>query len=480
MKKYLYFIIAVLGGFSVLTSCDKEFLSEAPVISQSPELTLSNISNINLAVAGVYAPLVSTSWYGEDFILSNEMRTMNGKRWVGSSHDSGRYKDDYLVNFTPSATSGLWGFAYYVILSANQILGAVDGVAGDEQTKNNYKAECLFLRALSHFDLVRTYAMPYNYTSDASHLGVPVITTVQAITDKPSRNTVAQVYAQILTDLKDAETLIDPSYVRSGVTDAKSTVNIYVIEALLSRVYLYMGNWQACADYATKVINSGKYTMWSKKDVQDAACFRVDVPKGGEVIFETYGAKPNEYDGYHDSLWSLSASNGEYGDCGASTDLLNLYAEGDVRSSWLSKDKKGNCLFTMKYAGKGVGSPDLNNTVVLRLSEMYLNRAEAVVNGATGSSAVADLKVIASNRGAEPETANLSGVYSERAKELCWEGQLWFDLARTKRDMTRTDVATSEIPKLISAGNYKWAMPIPERETTVNVNLVQNEGYSKQ
>ena len=96
MKKYIYFIIAVLGGLSVLTSCDKDFLTEAPVLSQSPAVTLSNMSNVNLAVAGAYAPLVSSSWYGEDFILSNEMRTMNGKRWIGSSHDSGRYKDDYL------------------------------------------------------------------------------------------------------------------------------------------------------------------------------------------------------------------------------------------------------------------------------------------------------------------------------------------------------------------------------------------------
>ncbi|MFA6592208.1 MAG: RagB/SusD family nutrient uptake outer membrane protein [Bacteroidales bacterium] len=479
MKKYIYFIIAVLGGLSVLTSCDKDFLTEAPVLSQSPAVTLSNMSNVNLAVAGAYAPLVSSSWYGEDFILSNEMRTMNGKRWIGSSHDSGRYKDDYLVNFTPTVTSGVWAYAYYVILSANQVLGAIDGITGDEQTKKNYKAECLFLRALSHFDLVRTFAMPYNYTSDASHLGVPVVTTVQAMTEKPARNTVAEVYSQILTDLKDAETMIDPSYVRSGTTDTKATVNIYVIEALLSRVYLYMGNWQACADYATKVIDSGKYTMWSKKDVQDAACFRLDVPKGGEIIFETYGAKANEYDGYHDSLWSLSSPKGEYGDCGASADLLNLYAEGDVRSSWLSPDNKGNCLFTMKYAGKGIGSPDQNNTVVLRLSEMYLNRAEAVVNGAKGASAVADLKVIASNRGAEAETANLTGVYSERAKELCWEGHLWFDLARTKRDMTRTDVATSAIPTSIPAGDHKWAMPIPEREIIVNSSLVQNDGYSK-
>jgi hypothetical protein len=146
----------------------------------------------------------------------------------------------------------------------------------------------------------------------------------------------------------------------------------------------------------------------------------------------------------------------------------------------LSPDDKGNALFTMKYAGKGLGTIDASNTIVLRLSEMYLNRAEALAKGATiaGATIMSDLKAITDNRNATP-TATLGGVYEERAKELAWEGHLWFDLARTGRKMTRTDVSGTTIPTTLEAGDYRWAMPIPDREFTVNPNLVQNDGYSK-
>ena len=69
------------------------------------------------------------------------------------------------------------------------------------------------------------------------------------------------------------------------------------------------------------------------------------------------------------------------------------------------------------------------------------------------------------------------GVYLERQKELAWEAHLWFDLGRTKRNMTRTDFVGDPSAKDLAWGDYKWAMPIPLRETGVNPNLVQNAGY---
>ncbi|MBQ7622553.1 MAG: RagB/SusD family nutrient uptake outer membrane protein, partial [Bacteroidales bacterium] len=130
--------------------------------------------------------------------------------------------------------------------------------------------------------------------------------------------------------------------------------------------------------------------------------------------------------------------------------------------------------WTAKYYGKGAATPDYNNTIVLRLSEMYLNRAEAVINGATGYNAVSDLELIASKRGATAQPATKAGVYLERQKELAWEGHLWFDLARTGRAMTRTDVADGVITE-VPYPNFRWAMPIPDREIIANENLTQND-----
>ncbi len=474
MKKYISVISAVLA-LGCLSGCS-DFLTEEPILSQSNELTLSTLNGINKAVAGAYSPLASTTWYGASFIIYNEMKTSNGKKYFDSDWDTGRLKDVYNINFSETSTYGLWAYGYYVISAVNNAMDALENVEGDEQTKNNIKAEALFLRALAHFDLVRTYAQPYNYTSDASHDGVPVVLHTDPA-GQPARESVANVYKQIVADLTEAETIIDPSYVRSGVTDAKSAVSIYAIQAFLSRAYLYMGKWQKAADYATKVIDSKKYTLWTAAELKNGACYKTNVPKGGEVIFEVYGIKSNSYDGYHDGICPMTSPSG-YGDAGAAADLYESYEEGDVRGTIFQEDN--DVVWTAKYAGKGLGTPDVSNTIVFRLSEMYLNRAEAIIEGATvaGVTAADDLKTIAASRGASTQVATRTGVYTERNKELAWEGHLWFDLARTGRDMTRTDFVGDASAKEVKKGDYRWAMPIPQREYGVNPNLTHNPGYT--
>jgi SusD family. len=482
MKKIITIAFAAVA---ILSSCGKDFLVEEPVLSQSDVLTLSTFEGRDKAVAAAYGPLAANVWYCGDFILSNEMRTMNGKRWIDiQRYNSGRYIDDYSINFTPTSTSSLWSYGYYLINAVNSALEGLDDFDADQQDKDNIKAEALFLRALAHFDLCRTFAQPYNYSAGASHPGVPVVLKSDSEA-KPARNTVKEVYDQVISDLLEAESLIDPSYVRK-VTDAKATCTIYAIQALLSRVYLYSEQWQKAADYATKVINSGKYTMWKASEVASmendkfSSVYTEDIPKGGEVIFEVYENLSQTYGGGNENVCGMSSYNG-YGDCGASQDLKDLYEGKDVRSLLVSPDADGRALFTMKYFGKGLSSIDANNTIVLRLSEMYLNRAEALINGASipGVTAAKDLEVISSNRNATVQPATKNGVYTERAKELAWEGHLWFDLARTKRDMTRKDVSGTQVPSSLAAGDYRWAMPIPDREFTVNPNLEQNDGYAK-
>ncbi len=473
MKRYIVLALAALAAF---TSC-KDFLVEAPRLSQSDDLTLSTANGLDQSVAGAYAPLASTAWYGADFIIINEMKTANGKKYVGSQHDSGRLNEEYQLNYSENNTSALWGYGYYVISAVNNVMDNL-GNCGDEALAKNLKAECLFLRALSHFDLCRTYAQPYNYSADASHPGVPVVLHTDP-TAKPARNTVKEVYDQIIADLTEAEGLIDPSYVRAGADD-RAFASIYAIQALLSRVYLYAQNWEKAAEYATKVIDSGKYTMWTKDQIlspdYSSSVYWEDTRKGGEVIFEVYGHKNNSYDGYHDGISPMTTPDG-YGDAGASMDLVNLYGENDVRGGlFLIDPDDPGVIWSAKYAGKGISDPQVSNVIVLRLSEMYLIRAEA--NQRLGKGGVQDdLKMISDNRGAVAETATLTGIYNERAKEFAWEAHLWFDLGRTGRAMTRKDVISGVVNK-VEWPSYQWAMPIPLREHNVNPNLSHNEGWN--
>ena len=438
-------------------------------------------SGLNDATHGAYYYIASTGWYGQSWVIDAEMRSGNGMK--SNFKNSNRCTQAYNWNYTEDGTSGMWSTAYVTIAMANNVIDNLEGKAvGDvtEQDLNNLKAECLFLRALSHFDLVRTYAQPYCYNLNGadgagSHLGVPVVLKTDSAA-KPARNTVKEVYAQVVADLLEAEKLIDPSYARAGVTDKKAVVTLPAIQALLSRVYLYSENWQGAADYASKVIKDYNYTLWTPEDFEDAACYAEDAPAGGEVIFEVYGLKANTYDGYHDGLSPMCGPDG-YGDAGASTDLKAIYEEGDVRGT-LFQEEDG-VLWTAKYIGKGLSDPDVTNTIVIRLSEMYLNLAEAVVRGAKGYNAPQALADLAAQRGATAQNATLEGVWLERQKELAWEAHYWFDLGRTKRNMTRTDFVGDEKAKDLEWGNYKWAMPIPLRETGVNPNLKQNDGYGK-
>ncbi len=462
-----------------LTACN-DFLEEAPILSQSDELTLSTIDGLDAAVAGAYSPLASYAWYGCEVISINEMKTSNGKKNMSNPWDTGRFSDEYNLSWSETTTASLWSYAYYVISAANNVIDALDGVEGDEDTKNNLKAECLFLRALAHFDLVRMYAMPYEYQSGAQD-GVPIVLHTDS-SAKPARNTVSEVYEQILADLLEAEGLMDSSYERDG-DDTKAYANIYAIQALIARASLYCHKYQQAADYATKVISSGEYRLWTVDELTDGAIYAVDVPSDGEVIFEVYGSKSNSYDPYRDSICNMTTPGG-YGDGGAALDIVNLYEDSDVRGTIFIHDEDEDVYWTAKYQGKGAGEPDYNNVIVLRLSEMYLIRAEAVIEGATGSTALTDLNTIANQRGETPYTvASIDNVALERQKELAWEGHLWYDLGRYCKDMTREDFVGSASSQNVSnwtsaTDYYKWAMPIPASEYRTNENLTHNPGWN--
>lgn len=495
MKKY--FVIALLAVVALTTSC-KGWLTEEPVMSQSTELTLSDYNGLNKAVGGAYTPLCDGTWYGAFFVLDAEMRAGNARIPGNTEFTSGRMMVPYYMTYEPSSTSGLWTYAYYLISCANNVLDVIEKQINNltsssvtEQDINNLKAEALALRALAHFDLLRLYGR-----TDGSNgeFGVCLITTPQLPTDMPARATVAQTFESIISDLTTAESLMAPGYVRAGVADAKATITPNVIKALLARVYLYNKNWQKAADYATAIINSNEYTLWTADEY--TSVWGKDVAgKGGEVIFEVYGKQANAYDEYWEGPSHMTNPLG-YADCAASEALTSLFEAGDVRGTAgvrgkddgnvmfaTDKDQVSKTLWTMKYMGKGEGNatstPDVNNVIVLRLSEMYLIRAEAILNGASvaGTTALADINAIRANRNATPLTsASKQDVAKERILELNFEGHLWFDLDRTGSSLSYAD---GSVTRELDANSKFWALPIPKSQIDLNENLKQNPGYGE-
>lgn len=464
------------------TGCS-DFLTKDPKLQQSTDITLSSYDGLNKATWGAYYYIGSTSWYGNDWVISSEMRSGNGKK--SNFRNSGRCTTAYNWNYSETSTSGMWSYCYVTVAMANNVIDNLEGKAtGDvkEQDLNNLKAECLFIRAFSHFCNVLTYGQPYTLCTTNSDykdaLGVPYIYHTDS-QDQSPRESVVSNYENIVKDLLEAESIIDPAYVRSGIADPAAAVNIYTIQALLSRVYLYMGQWQNAADYATKVINSGKYNLWSAEEYPTVW----GADKGtGEVIFEVYGKLTNSNHGNWEDISWLTNPDGS-GDPQAAAPLLKLYEEGDVRLQTYRTDEKeesGGLLWTAKYPGKGDNAaPDCNNVIILRLSEMYLNRAEALMHGAViaGATAINDLTEITSRRNATAYTAaGQTAIETERRKELAWEGHYLYDLARWNKPVER---AEADYPLLsqnasVPFPNYRWALPLPKSELDVNKALEQN------
>lgn len=470
MKKLTSYILTGVVMALCLTGCDG-FLTREPILSQNDQLTVSTYEGLNKVVAGNYVYLYAQGWYGQDWVISAEMRSGNGVK--DQVRNSNRCAGSYNWNYTPDNTSSMWAYTYYMISAANNVIDNLEG-KGEQQDLDNLKAEALFQRAIAHWHCVLTYGQPYTYKKDSP--GVPVVLHTDP-SARPARETVENVYKQVLADLLEAEEIIDPDYQRQGGADPRAYADINVIRALLSRVYLYMGEWQKAADYATKVINSGKFRMWTAEEYPDVWGVNAGT---GEVIFEVYGKTTNGYWGSWEDLSYLTSPEGA-GDPMVSQELLGMYSENDVRLQTYRTDaaEETGKMWTAKYPGKGENTPDCNNIIVLRLSEMYLNRAEATVNGATGTPAAhEDLNMITSNRGVLPyAAATKTDVEKERRKELAWEGHYIYDLARWNKPVVRTEFTLGSMNQNVEFPSYKWALPIPKRELEVNENLVQNEGY---
>ena len=470
-------IIILFAGVSVLLASCSDFLTEEPKLSQTTELTLSKFSGLNDATAALYARFNSVNYYGANMILYPELAGGNAIN-PSSLEGSGRFTTQTKWDYTENSTFPGWAYGYYIITGANNVINNLEGKVSNEvsqQDVDNVKAEALAVRALMYFNLVTTYGTAYTVNPQA--LGVPVVLVTG--NGQPARNTVEETYARIEQDLLDAESLMSDNYTRADATDPRAVFSKTAIQALLSRVYLYMGKNQEAANYATKVINSGKYSLQSGDTY--LAMFNQNMAlDGDEIIFEMFGSKRNDY--WDDSGWGMIAyvtnPNG-YADVCASPQLMELFTNpSDVRLN-LYTLVNGVDYYPLKYQGKdGSVDPKENNTPIIRLAEMYLNRAEAISKGATiqGVTAQSDLNTLLTNRGyaqADVPTATTANILVERRKELAFEGHVINDFKRTQTSITVYSKDGSSVT--IPGDSKKWAFPIPRTEIENNPNIIQNE-----
>ena len=473
MKKiYNSFLITAITASVLLAGCSKNFIEKTPSDSIPTDQALSDASALQTALNGAYAGLRSVSLFGRDFPVIGDLQADN--TYV-ENKNSGRYLAQY--NYSVVASDGvpgeIWSQAYAVILRTNQILDSK--ITGPDVDK--IKAQAYAIRALVYFKLVNVFAKPY--TDDPTALGVPLVLHYNPY-NLPGRNTVKEVYTQIISDLQLAVP-IAPAYTNSV------TLSKYAIEAILAKVYLYTGDNANAKTLATDVISNSGFTLVSPGGYQAFWADPGIKSDQVEVLFEVDADVLNN-NGY-DDLAGIYING--YQDIYASRQLYNLYSSTDIRQSVLipGTTKSGAAAYLVNKF-PNAQNPDRDNLKVIRLAEVYLIAAEASLPG-DESTATQYLNQLLAQR--DPSFSGytstgvqlLRDIVQERRKELAFEGDRLYDLNRLKLDINR-----SSNPGAIPAGpgninlsipypNDKRISPIPQYELQANPSIAnqQNPGY---
>ncbi len=460
---FISFLVLLLG------SCSKKFIERTPFDSIDEGDALTNETSLNAALNGVYSALRSSSLYGRDFPVIGDLMADNT---FIETRNSGRYLQQFQYNVTVAdgTASEMWAESYTAIMRANRIIDA--DVTGTNVAA--IKAEAYALRGLMYFKLVTIFAKPF--TDDPGALGVPLALHYNPY-DLPQRNTVQEVYAQIVSDLKTAFT--DANGYNSSVTLSK-----YAVEGLLARAYLYMNDMQNAHDAAVDVINNSGFSLVSADSYRsfwNDAAPRTDAV---ETLFEVDADVINN-NGFDDI--GAIYENG-YSDIYASMQLYNLYSATDVRKTVMIEGATKNgaaAIVVDKYPNAQNG--DRDNLKVIRLSEVYLIAAEAAARLGNETEARMYLNSLLSER--DPSFAGytstgqqlINDIVKERRKELAFEGDRLYDLNRLKLPVVREDNDGSLPPQELDIPypDDRRIAPIPQDEIQANPNLAdeQNPGY---
>lgn len=486
LKLTFTFLVALLF---LLQSCS-DFLEQEPGTQTSIAEQLKNKQGVLQAIKGLYGEL-EAAVRSEGFTVYADLQGGNLKFAPLLADGSTKGQVSVPDNVTgvyafddrsdDSDLSSFYGNCYDIINQTNLLLQYTDALPDATDTeKNQIKAEALTIRAYTHFLLSELYSQNYSFTADASHPGI--VYNTASINEKltyPARETVANTYAFIINDITTAlnlyssAALLDgPSYSYFSKTSAK---------ALLSRVYLAKKDWKNAYDTANDIITTSGVTLVNS-DNYIAQWEQTDLPVS-EILLEFSIPKDAEgnVSGSMSTFYGYT-SNTSYGKYTASQDLINLYENTDIRKQlFLEKPIATivnlqsvtlNYNFTKKYQ---------NNPgyVAFRLSEQYLIRAEAALGLDKSEQARTDINIIRARAKASLLTDTntiANAIFMERRKELCFEGHLFFDIARNKKDVSRNDGCISLLCGL-AYPSPKYVLPLPLRNLNLNSNLKQNESY---
>jgi len=453
-----------------MTSCKK--LNENPDAFISPVNFYKTKSDALAAITAVYSPVRLNGFVTRNYVILGEITTDN---MFPLSNSAPRIE---LDNYVHTSQNGIlretWDNFYIGITRANASINKIPAISMEEQLKTRLVAEAKFLRAFYYFHLVRLFG------------DLPIVTSEVSSLDQltfPKRDPKADVYKQIIADLKDAETVLPAAYSAGDRGRATSGA----AKAFLASVYLTLKNYQLAADKANEVMNlaGAGYGLWDNY----GEVYDIKNEFGKEAIFDAQFMSGSGGQG-----GNLIAFFAQENNSVAGRGFGSFQPTPEVYDSYTANDKRKVVFFTKGtdnkyYVNKWIDSDAItenqsdNNYPLMRYAEVVLTYAEAyneVNSPVNDNPAYKAVNSIRQRAGLTP-LQNLSqndlreAILQERRLELAFEGSRWFDLVRTGKLVT-----TLSAKGTVNIKEHHNLFPIPQFHIGVNPNLApQNPGYTQ-
>lgn len=478
MRKLLFLTLAL----PVFSSCTKNLLNTIPATSVSDATAFSTSDKILANVNNLYSRLENAYFYGGNDIIFNEQRGDEFSQNDGNN-STGANVWNQTITASGNFVNDVWSAAYSAINASNTLIANISNTTViSDSLRQNYLAEAKFVRAFCYFNLVTTYAKPYLQDSTAAALPLRLAASTSGGINTFPFSTVAQVYAQIIQDLNDAEAGLPAGYGSALLTVSRAHKASAI--ALKTRVYLAQGNYAQVEAEAAKLVPASApyvYTAGSATHRLEANIATVfgGSYTGPEAIFFLPFVSPTETPGNQSAL----AYNYLYPILYLNTAAIvsdPVFAAGstDARNNLVITNSAGQRLLN-KFSHNSV--PYSDYIPVIRYAEVLLNYAEAAANTGDNTTAVNLLDAVRQRSSPgyvfdpaaiAPGSALLATILNERRIELLGEGFRTPDLLRRVQPLPAKTGNAGTAPEVLPTdGNYVW--PVPSGESAYNAGAPQ-------
>lgn len=473
-KSYLFKISCLaLGLSSMLTACnEKKLLNPIPETSVAAELVFSTPSRVLAQVNGMYKALKSGDYMGGRNLMLNDIR---GEEFLNRLNNifTGYDAWNHTINSGSADALSSWSAGYAAINSANLV---IDGLAANPTvvpaaTAVQYVAEAKFVRAISYYALITLYGQPYVKDGGASP-GIPLRLKGQLSNadNDLARSTVAQVYAQILKDLNDAEAGLPLTYTTALLNTTRAHRNTAI--ALKTRVYLTMGMNASVITEAQKIVSATAPYVAASGVANAMQASILTIFSANYTTTESIFSMPMaalDYVSGQNSLGYNYNNNQEY-----SLNPAGIYGN----TTWPATDARKTLVRTNTtgtYLTKYQNSLYLDYVPILRYSEVLLNYAEAAAKSGNLAKGIELLTAVRKRSDASytfppaaiaTQTALVNTILVERRIEFLGEGLRSNDLLRNLLTIPGKGTSPSIAPT-----QAEYIFPIPNAEISSNKAL---------